>query len=105
MSRKIHLNDEVIVLTGNYKGKIGKVIEILSNSKVLVKGVNLVKKHQKSVNNLDKSGSIIEKESPIHISNLGIFNKNTKKMDKVKFRISLGKKIRVFKSNGENIKF
>ncbi|MFB6434996.1 MAG: 50S ribosomal protein L24 [Candidatus Malihini olakiniferum] len=104
MAVKIRRNDEVIVLTGKDKGKRGKVKNVLSSSKILVEGINLVKKHQKPVPTLNQIGSIIEKEAAIQLSNVALFNSETGKASRVGFRFEAGKKIRFFKSTKETIK-
>ncbi len=104
MGKKIKKNDKVIVITGKNKGKRGKVERIFSNGKVIVKGINLVKKHRKPVPNLNKSGGIFEEESKIDISNIAIFNESMNKIDKISFKLHNGKKVRIFKSSGELIK-
>ncbi|WMY97288.1 MAG: 50S ribosomal protein L24 [Arsenophonus sp.] len=104
MASKIRNNDEVIVLVGKDKGKRGKVKKILSKNKVLVEGINLIKKHQKPIPSLNQPGGILEQESAIDISNIAIFNFKTGKADRVGFRIESGKKIRFFKSNNKIIK-
>ena len=102
MAAKIRRDDEVIVLAGKDKGKKGKVTKVLvEKSKVFVEGVNLVKKHQKPVPQLQQAGGVIEKEAPIHVSNVAIVNPATGKADRVGFRIEDGKKVRFFKSNNE----
>ncbi|MAG77393.1 MAG: 50S ribosomal protein L24 [Colwelliaceae bacterium] len=102
MASKIRRDDEVIVLAGKDKGKTGKVTKVLvEDSKVFVEGINLVKKHQKPVPQLQQAGGIIEKEAPIHVSNVAIVNPATGKADRVGFRIEDGKKVRFFKSNNE----
>ena len=105
MAAKIRRDDEVIVLTGKDKGKRGKVTQVLVQSgKVIVEGINLVKKHQKPVPALGVAGGIVSKESAIDASNVAIFNPATGKADRVSFRIEDGKKVRFFKSNGELVK-
>ncbi len=105
MAAKIRRDDEVIVLTGKDKGKRGKVTQVLVQSgKVIVEGINLVKKHQKPVPALGVAGGIVSKESAIDASNVAIFNPATGKADRVGFRIEDGKKVRFFKSNGELVK-
>ena len=104
MAAKIRRNDEVIVLAGKDKGKRGKVSQVLATGKVLVEGVNLVKKHQKPNPQLGVQGGIVEKEAPIHVSNVALFNPATGKADRVGFRIEDGKKVRFFKSNDEIVK-
>jgi len=102
MASKIRRDDEVIVLAGKDKGKTGKVTKVLvEDSKVFVEGVNLVKKHQKPVPQLQQAGGIIEKEAPIHVSNVAILNPQTGKADRIGFRVEDGKKVRFFKSNNE----
>lgn len=103
MAAKIRRDDEVIVLTGKDKGKRGKVKNVLSSGKVIVEGINLVKKHQ-AVPALNQPGGIVEKEAAIQVSNVAIFNATTGKADRVGFRFEDGKKVRFFKSNSETIK-
>ena len=99
---KIKKGDEVIVLTGKDKGRQGQVIKVINNMKVLIENVNLVKKHQKGNPNTGEESGIIEKEMPIDISNVMLFNPITKKGDKVGFKIlEDGRKVRFFKSNNE----
>lgn len=104
MARKIHRDDEIIVLAGKDKGKTGKVLKVITaKQRLIVEGVNLVKKHQKPNPQLDIAGGIIEKEAAIHVSNVAIYNPQTEKADRVGFRFEGDKKIRYFKSNGEAI--
>ena len=99
---KIKKGDEVIVLTGKDKGRRGQVLNVIKNRKVLIENINLVKKHQKGNPNTGEESGIIEKEMPIHISNVMLFNPITKQGDKVGFRIlEDGRKVRFFKSNNE----
>ena len=101
---KIKRDDEVIVIAGKDKGKQGKVIKVLSRDRLIVDGVQMVKKHQKPNPQMNKPGGIIERASPIHLSNLAILNRSTRKADRVGFKIlEDGKKIRIFKSNSEAI--
>jgi len=100
---KIKRNDDVIVISGKDKHKKGKVIKVLPNDRLLVSGVNLVKKHIKPNPNLNKPGGILEKEASIHISNVAIFNLEANKKDDISFIIENGNKVRVFKSNNERI--
>ena len=105
MAAKIRREDEVIVLTGKDKGKRGKVTQVLiAKGKVIVEGINQVKKHQKPVPALGQAGGIVTKEAPIDVSNVALFNPATGKADRVGFRIEDGKKVRFFKSNGELVK-
>jgi large subunit ribosomal protein L24 len=99
--QKIKQGDDVIVIVGKDKGKQGKVAKILDNNKILVDGVNRVKKHQKANPNIGVSGGIIEKDMPIDISNIALYNPKTKKADRVGFRFVDGKKVRFFKSTNE----
>ena len=100
--QKIKQGDEVIVLVGKDKGKQGKVTKILANNKILVQGINRAKKHQRGNPNAGIAGGIIEKDMPIDISNVGLYNPETKKADKVGFKfLEDGKKVRFFKSTNE----
>jgi large subunit ribosomal protein L24 len=100
---KIKRNDEVIVLAGRDKGKRGKVRRILDESRILVAGINMVKKHTKPNPQAGVSGGIVEREAPIQVSNVAIFNGATGKADRVGYRNDGDKKVRVFKSTGEAI--
>jgi len=101
--QKLKQGDEVIVLIGKDKGKRGRISKFL-HEKILVEGVNRVKKHQKPNPNAGIQGGIIEKEMPIHKSNVAIYNAASKKADKVGFKaLDDGKKVRYFKSNNEII--
>jgi large subunit ribosomal protein L24 len=101
---KIKKNDDVIVITGKDKGSRGSVLSVLDNDRVLVAGINKVKKHQKPNPVKGTSGGIVEIEKPIHISNIAIYNATTKKADRVGVKLlEDGRKVRVFKSNGEVI--
>jgi large subunit ribosomal protein L24 len=101
---KIKKNDDVIVITGKDKGSRGSVLNVLDNDRVLVAGINKVKKHQKPNPVKGTSGGIVEIEKPIHISNIAIYNATTKKADRVGVKqLEDGRKVRVFKSNGEVI--
>ena len=102
--RKIKRDDEVVVVTGRDKGKRGKVTRVLSVDRLLVTGVQIIKKHQKPNPQAGIAGGIIEKEAPIEASNVAIFNPATQKADRVGFKVlDDGRKIRVFKSNGEAV--
>lgn len=101
--RKIRRDDEVIVLTGKDKGKRGKVQRLVDENRVIVTGINMIKKHQKPNPNLGVAGGIVEKEAPIQASNVAIFNPSTNKADRVGFKVEGESKVRVFKSNGEVI--
>ena len=100
--KKIKKGDQVIVLSGKDKGRTGTVLRMLNNSKVLVENVNVVKKHQKGNPNAGQEGGIIEKEMPIHISNVMLLNPITNQPDRVGIkRLEDGTKVRFFKSNNE----
>jgi len=103
--KRIRKGDEVIVIAGRSKGTRGSVLETLKNDRLLVDNVNMVKKHVKvDPNNPEKPSGIISKEAPIHVSNVMLYNDETGKADKVSFKfLENGKKIRVFRSNGETI--
>ncbi|MBB3102849.1 50S ribosomal protein L24 [Azomonas macrocytogenes] len=96
--QKIHRDDEIIVLAGKDKGKRGKVLKVLADDKVVVGGVNIIKRHTKPNPMLGLQGGIVEREAPLHVSNVAIFNAETNKADRVGFKFEDGKKIRVFKS-------
>ena len=99
--KKIRRDDDVIVIAGRDKGKRGKVLKVLSDGRMLVSGIQIIKKHQKPNPQMGVAGGIIEKEAPIDASNLAIFNSESSKADRVGFKVSEdGKKIRVFKSTG-----
>lgn len=101
---KIKRDDEVIVIAGKDKGTRGKVLKVLDNDRVLVSGIQMIKKHQKPNPQLGVPGGIVEKEAPIQVSNVAIFNSATNKADRVGFKIlEDNKKIRIFKSNGEAV--
>ncbi|WP_107853013.1 50S ribosomal protein L24 [Oceanimonas marisflavi] len=105
MAAKIRRDDEVIILTGKDKGKRGTVTQVLTEEgKVIVSGINMVKKHQKPVPQLGQAGGIIDQEAPIDVSNVALFNSASGKADRVGFRIEDGKKVRFFKSTGELVK-
>ena len=100
---KLRKGDEVIVLTGKDKGKTGKIIKMLpKQKKAIVSEINKVKKNQKPDNN--QPGGIIEKEMPMHISNLAFYDANLKKGIKIGYRLDNDKKIRINKSSGIEIK-
>ena len=106
MNNKIKLKkgDEVIVLTGKDKGKTGKIVKVLPKQmKAIVSEINMVKKNQKPDNN--QPGGIIDKEMPLHISNLAFFDSELKKGIKIGYRLENNKKIRINKSSGKEIKW
>jgi large subunit ribosomal protein L24 len=99
---KIRKGDDVIVLSGRDKGKRGTVLKMLADGRALVNDVNIVKKHVKPNPNKGETGGIIEKEAPIQLSNLAVYNPRSKKGDRIGFRfLEDGTKVRFFKSDGE----
>ena len=99
---KIRKGDEVVIITGKDKGKRGTVVLRLDAEHVVVEGVNRAKKHVKPNPIKGVAGGIVDKDMPIHISNVALFNAATKKADRVAIKVlEDGRKVRVFKSNGE----
>jgi large subunit ribosomal protein L24 len=102
--RKIKRDDEVVVITGRDKGKRGKVNRVLPDGRLIVSGIQMIKKHQKPNPQLSVAGGIIEKEAPIQASNVAIYNKATNAADRVGFKVlEDGRKIRIFVSSGESV--
>ena len=100
--RRIRKGDEVVVITGKDKGKRGTVLRVLNDDYLVVEGANRVKKHQKPNPMKGTTGGIVDKEMPIHVSNVAIFNPATQKADRVGMKtLTDGRKVRVFRSNGE----
>lgn len=100
--KKIRKNDDVIVIAGREKGKRGTVARVLANERVVVENINMVKRHTKPNPNRGIAGGIVEKEAALHVSNVALYNPVTKKADRVGFRkLEDGRKVRVFRSNGE----
>ena len=101
---KIRKGDNVIVIAGKDKGKRGIVLERISSAAILVEGINRVKKHTKPNPVKGQAGGIIEKEMPINVSNLALFNAQANKADRVEIkRLENGRNSRIYKSNGEAI--
>jgi large subunit ribosomal protein L24 len=100
---KIKRDDEVIVLAGKDKGKRGKVRKVVDSDRIIVGGINMIKKHTRANPQAGVAGGIVEKEAPIQASNVAIYNTATSKADRVGYRIDDGKKVRVYKSTGEVI--
>lgn len=99
---KIRKGDEVVVITGKDKGKRGTVLRRIDAEHVVVEGVNRAKKHVRPNPVKGVAGGIIDKDMPIHVSNVALFNPATQKADRVGFKqLDDGRKVRVFKSNGE----
>ncbi|MGX2041638.1 50S ribosomal protein L24 [Methylocaldum sp. MU1018] len=102
--RKIKKGDQVVVLSGKDKGKRGAVLSVSADDRLVVEGVNLVRKHQKPIPMRGINGGIVEKAMPIHLSNVALYNPGTNKPDKVGFRLLAdGRKVRYFKSTNEVI--
>ncbi len=102
--QKLKREDEVIVIAGRDKGKRGKITRVLPDGRVIVSGVNMIKRHTKPNPNINKQGGIVEKEAGIQISNVAIFNPKTEKADRVGFRVEGdGSKVRIFKSDNSLI--
>jgi large subunit ribosomal protein L24 len=100
--QRIRKGDEVIVIAGRSKGQRGHVLKVLKEDRFLVENVNMVKRHQKPDPQNQKPGGIIERESPIHGSNVMLYNPATDKGDRVGFKfLEDGRKVRVFRSTGE----
>ncbi len=100
--KKIRKGDQVVVNTGKDKGKRGTVLKVLDTGKVVVEGINRVKRHTRPNPIKGQTGGIVEKEMPIQASNVALFNPATGKGDRVGFRVlDDGRKVRYFKSNGE----
>ena len=100
---KIKRDDEVVILAGKDKGKRGKVRKVLADNRVVVAGVNMMKKHTRPNPQMGVAGGIVEKEAPIQVSNVAIFNPATNKADRVGYKVEEGSKVRIFKSTGEAI--
>lgn len=99
---KIRKNDDVMVIAGRDKGKRGTVVRVLADDRVIVENVNMVKRHTKPNPTRGVAGGIVEKEAPIHVSNVMLFNPATKRPDRVGYRVlEDGRKVRYFKSNNE----
>jgi large subunit ribosomal protein L24 len=99
---RIRKGDQVVVLSGRDKGRKGAVLQVLTDGRVVVESINRVKKHQKPNPQANKQGGIIEKEMPLPISKVAIWNPSAKKGDRVGIRtLADGKRVRFFKSNGE----
>lgn len=100
--QKIKKNDIVVVLAGKDKGRQGGVIKFVGENRVLVDGINVIKKHVRPNPQLQQEGGIVEREAPIHVSNVALVNPATKKADRVGIKtLDDGRKVRYFKSNNE----
>ncbi len=99
---KIKTGDDVIITAGKDKGKRGSVLKIIDGERVIVEGANMAKKHVKPNPNAGESGGIIEKEMPLHISNVAVFNPAAGKGDRIGIKVlEDGRRVRYFKSNNE----
>jgi len=104
MAKKLKRDDEVVVIAGKDKGKHGKITRVMADGRLVVSGVQVVKKHQKPNPQMEIPSGIIEKEAPIDASNVAIWNASANKADRVGFKVlEDGKKVRVYKSSGEVI--
>jgi large subunit ribosomal protein L24 len=102
--QRIKKGDEVVVISGRDKGKRGTVLRRVDAEHVVVEGVNRVKKHMRPNPMKNVTGGIVDKDMPIHVSNIALFNPATQKADRVGFKsLQDGRKVRVFKSNGEQV--
>lgn len=100
--RKIKKGDEVVVIAGKDKGRRGNVIRVLEDEdRVLVENINMAKKHVRPNPNTGVQGGIVEKEMPLHLSNVMLWNPKAKKGDRVGIREEKGRKVRFFKSTNE----
>lgn len=100
---KIKKNDEVIVIAGRDKGKRGDVLDVLGDGRLIVSGINTVKKHKKPNPNVGDQGGIVTQEAPIAASNVAIWNSEESKADRVGFRAEGEKKVRYYKSTSKVI--
>ena len=101
---KIKRGDDVVAITGRDKGKRGTVLRLMSDSHLVVEGINKVKKHERPNPMKNTTGGMVDKEMPLHISNVALFDPATKKADRAGIKtIDGGKRVRYFKSNGEVI--
>ena len=102
--QRIRKGDEVVVLSGRDKGKRGTVLRRIDADHVVVEGVNRAKKHQRPNPMKGQTGGIVDKDLPIHVSNVALFNPATKKADRTGVKtLQDGRKVRVFKDNGEQV--
>ena len=100
--RKIRKGDQVVVLSGKDKGRRGAVVSVPDADHVVVEGINVVKRHTRPNPQANKPGGIVEKELPLHVSKVAVWNPASKKADRVGFKVLAdGKKVRRFTSNGE----
>ena len=101
-AKRIKKGDDVVVIAGKNRNARGTVLRVLDDDRVLVEGVNLAKHHERPNPQRGTAGGIVEKEMPLHLSNVALFNPMTNKADRVGFKtLDDGRKVRYFKSNGE----
>jgi large subunit ribosomal protein L24 len=100
---KFKRNDDVVVIAGRDKGKRGEVLEVRGDGRLVVSGINTVKKHQRPNPYLGQQGGIVDREAPIDASNVAIWNEETGKADRVGYQVVDGRKQRVFKSTRKPI--
>ncbi len=100
---KIKKDDEVVVIAGRDKGRRGDVLRVMKDGRLLVAGINMIKKHTRANPNIGERGGIVDREAPIQASNVAIWNHEESRADKVGFKTEDGKKVRVFKSTGKAI--
>ena len=100
---KIKKSDEVVVIAGRDKGRRGEVLRVMKDGRLMVAGINMVKKHKRPNPNAGEQGGIVEQEAPIQASNVAIWNHEDERADRVGLRVKDGKKVRFFKSNGKEI--
>ena len=101
---KIRKGDEVVVISGKDKGRRGTVLQVFDDERVLIEGANIAKKHQKPNPNMGIQGGIVDREMPLDISNVMLFNPKTKKGDRIGIRVNeSGSKERIFRSSGETV--
>lgn len=102
--QRIRKGDEIVVITGRDKGKRGTVLRRVGDEHLVVEGINRVKKHQRPNPMKGLTGGIVDKDMPIHVSNIALFNPATQKADRIGVKsLADGRKVRVFKSNGEQV--
>ena len=102
--QRIRKGDEIVVIAGRDKGKRGTVLRRTGVEHVVVEGINRVKKHQRPNPMKGLTGGVVDKDMPIHISNIALFNPATQKADRIAFKVlSDGRKVRVFRSNGDQV--
>ena len=101
---RLKKGDQVYIISGKDKGKLGIIAQVVNEERILVDGINMAKKHVKPNPNKNETGGVVEKEMPIHISNAMVYNVKTKKPDRVGIlKLKNDKKVRVYKSTGEQI--